>query len=289
MAWWLFACCALVFAIVVVGGITRLTHSGLSIVQWQPVAGVIPPLERRRVAGRVRALPGEPRVSPAQLRHDARGLQGASSGGNTATACWGARSASRSCCRSSGSSRGAPSRAPIAWRLAGIFALGGLQGALGWFMVKSGLVDDPRVSSVRLAAHLGTAFLIYAAMLWLALGLATGFQAPRAAASRSAARLRARGDGVRDGAHRSAGGGHPCGLGVQHVAHHERRLHPAGALGDRPVVDELREQHHAGAARPPAARLCHRGRRVRARVARRCATPRPACRNGAGPGRSRSP
>src|SRR6185437_12745042 len=45
MAWWLFACCAFVFAIVVVGGITRLTHSGLSIVQWQPVAGVIPPLD----------------------------------------------------------------------------------------------------------------------------------------------------------------------------------------------------------------------------------------------------
>jgi cytochrome c oxidase assembly protein subunit 15 len=65
---------------------------------------------------------------------------------------------------------------PIAWRLAGIFALGGLQGALGWFMVKSGLVDDPRVSSVRLAAHLGTACLIYASMLWLALGLAQGFR-----------------------------------------------------------------------------------------------------------------
>src|SRR5258705_8101940 len=56
-------------------------------------------------------------------------------------------------------------------RLAAIFALGGLQGALGWYMVKSGLVDDPRVSSVRLAAHLGLAFLIYGAMLWVALGL----------------------------------------------------------------------------------------------------------------------
>jgi cytochrome c oxidase assembly protein subunit 15 len=60
---------------------------------------------------------------------------------------------------------------PLAWRLAGIFALGALQGALGWYMVKSGLADDPRVASDRLAAHLGLAFLIFAAMLWVALDL----------------------------------------------------------------------------------------------------------------------
>ncbi len=61
--------------------------------------------------------------------------------------------------------------ASLGAKLAGIFILGGAQGALGWYMVKSGLVDDPRVSSVRLAAHLGLAFLIYASMLWVALGL----------------------------------------------------------------------------------------------------------------------
>ena len=44
VAWWLFACCALVFAMVVVGGVTRLTHSGLSIVEWQPIVGTLPPL-----------------------------------------------------------------------------------------------------------------------------------------------------------------------------------------------------------------------------------------------------
>ena len=55
-------------------------------------------------------------------------------------------------------------RGALAWKLAGIFVLGALQGALGWYMVKSGLVDDPRVSSVRLAAHLGLAFLVYAAL-----------------------------------------------------------------------------------------------------------------------------
>src|SRR5258705_12037045 len=66
----------------------------------------------------------------------------------------------------------------LGWRFTAIFALGGLQGALGWYMVKSGLVDDPRVSSVRLAAHLGLAFLIYAAMLWVALGLLAPMRTP---------------------------------------------------------------------------------------------------------------
>src|SRR5207248_11030407 len=59
----------------------------------------------------------------------------------------------------------------LAPQLFGTFALGALQGALGWYMVKSGLVDDPRVSQFRLTAHLGLAFLIYAAMLWVALDL----------------------------------------------------------------------------------------------------------------------
>src|SRR5258706_15752266 len=59
----------------------------------------------------------------------------------------------------------------LGWKLAGILALGAAQGALGWYMVQSGLVDDPRVSQYRLTAHLGIAFLIYAAMLWIALDL----------------------------------------------------------------------------------------------------------------------
>jgi cytochrome c oxidase assembly protein subunit 15 len=59
----------------------------------------------------------------------------------------------------------------LTWKLAGIFVLGGLQGAMGWYMVQSGLVDDPRVSQYRLAAHLALALAIYAAMLWIALGL----------------------------------------------------------------------------------------------------------------------
>jgi cytochrome c oxidase assembly protein subunit 15 len=66
----------------------------------------------------------------------------------------------------------------LSWRLSGIFALGALQGAVGWYMVKSGLVDDPRVSQYRLTLHLGLAFLIFAAMFWTALGLLAPAAAP---------------------------------------------------------------------------------------------------------------
>ena len=175
MAWWLFACCAFVFAIVVVGGITRLTHSGLSIVEWQPVSGVVPPLDEaawQAEFARYRASP------EFRLRNFDMTLAGFKR-----IFWW--EYGHRLLGRVIGVVFLVPflwfllRRAispPIAWRLAGIFALGGVQGALGWFMVKSGLVDDPRVSSVRLAAHLGTAFLIYASMLWLALGLALGFR-----------------------------------------------------------------------------------------------------------------
>src|SRR5439155_25070414 len=75
-------------------------------------------------------------------------------------------------------------------RLLAIFVLGGLQGALGWYMVQSGLIDDPRVSQLRLTAHLGLAFLIFGAMFWTALSL---LRAPRRAAreTRSLARFAA--------------------------------------------------------------------------------------------------
>ena len=182
MAAWLFACCALVFAIVDVGGITRLTHSGLSIVEWQPLVGAVPPLnesEWRQTFDEYRKTP------EFRLRNFDMTLAGFKR-----IFWW--EYFHRLLGRFIGVAffvpflwflaRGAIAR-PIAWRLAGIFALGAVQGGLGWFMVKSGLVDDPSVSSVRLAAHLGTALLIYASMLWFALGLAFGM-APRAAPPR---------------------------------------------------------------------------------------------------------
>ncbi len=175
MAWWLFACCALVFAIVVVGGITRLTHSGLSIVQWQPVSGVVPPLDDAEWQAEFARYRASPEYRLRNFDMTLAGFQ--------RIYWW--EYGHRLLGRVIGAAFLLPFlwflarraiSAPIAWRLAGIFALGGLQGALGWFMVKSGLVDDPRVSSVRLAAHLGTAFLIYASMLWLALGLVLGWR-----------------------------------------------------------------------------------------------------------------
>lgn len=175
MAAWLFICCAMVFAIVVVGGITRLTHSGLSIVEWQPLVGTVPPLSEQQWQQTFAEYQKTPEF---RLRNFDMTLAGFKH-----IFWW--EYFHRLLGRAIGVVflvpflwflvRGAISR-PVAWRLAGIFALGAFQGALGWFMVKSGLVDDPRVSSIRLGAHLCTALLIYASMLWLAMGLASGME-----------------------------------------------------------------------------------------------------------------
>ncbi len=60
---WLLACCAMIFLMVLIGGITRLTESGLSITEWKPVEGVLPPLEHGAMAGRLRAIQGDPAIS----------------------------------------------------------------------------------------------------------------------------------------------------------------------------------------------------------------------------------
>ena len=187
VAAWLLACCALVFAMVVVGGITRLTHSGLSIVEWQPIVGALPPLDEAQWEETFAKYRQTPEF---RLRnHDMKlaGFKG--------IFWW--EYAHRLLGRVVGVAffvpfavflmRGLLER-PLAWKLGGILALGALQGALGWYMVKSGLVDDPRVSSVRLAAHLGLAFVIYGWMLWLALNLrvpaeARATRGPRAGAA----------------------------------------------------------------------------------------------------------
>jgi cytochrome c oxidase assembly protein subunit 15 len=170
VAVWLLVCCALVFAMVVVGGITRLTHSGLSIVEWQPIVGTVPPLGDsawQEAFSKYRRTPEFRQVNPGM---DLAGFK--------RIFWW--EYAHRLLGRLTGAVfllpllwfavRGRIGR-PLAGKLAAILALGGLQGAMGWYMVQSGLVDDPRVSQYRLAAHLGLALLIYAATLWLALGL----------------------------------------------------------------------------------------------------------------------
>ncbi len=170
VAAWLLVCCALVFAIVVVGGITRLTHSGLSIVEWQPIVGALPPLDEagwQETFGKYKQTPQYRLVNP-----------GMSLDGFKSIFWW--EYIHRLLGRLIGAAfllpllwfalRGRIARA-LAWKFAAIFGLGALQGALGWYMVQSGLVDNPRVSQFRLTAHLGIAFLIYAAMLWIAFDL----------------------------------------------------------------------------------------------------------------------
>lgn len=183
IAAWLLACCALVFAMVVVGGVTRLTHSGLSIVEWQPIVGTLPPLTDAQWEDAFAKYRQTPQFRLANPDMTVAGFKG--------IFWW--EYIHRLLGRLVGVAFLVPflyflaRRAidpPLAWRLAGIFVLGGLQGALGWFMVKSGLVDDPRVASERLAAHLGLAFLIYAAMFWVAMGLLFPAAKPLARAPR---------------------------------------------------------------------------------------------------------
>jgi heme A synthase len=170
VALWLIACCAMVFLMVLIGGVTRLTESGLSITQWQPVTGVVPPLsdaEWQAEFQRYQAIP--------QYRAIHEGMTLAQFKGiffwEYLHRLWG---------RLIGVVFAAPflyflarRRIPAGFapKLAGIFALGALQGVVGWYMVASGLEDRIEVSQYRLALHLAMAVLIYAAMLWVALDL----------------------------------------------------------------------------------------------------------------------
>jgi cytochrome c oxidase assembly protein subunit 15 len=171
VAAWLFVCCALVFAMVVVGGATRLTHSGLSITEWQPIVGTLPPLtdtQWEEAFAKYRATPEYQQVNKGMSVGEFKGIF-----------WW------EYFHRLLGRLIGVAFLLPLVWfavrrripagyvgKLAGIFVLGGLQGGMGWYMVMSGLVDDPRVSQFRLTAHLGLALAIFAAMWWVGLSLA---------------------------------------------------------------------------------------------------------------------
>jgi cytochrome c oxidase assembly protein subunit 15 len=170
IAAWLLVCCLLVYAMIVVGGVTRLTHSGLSITEWQPIVGTLPPLSEAdwQVAfDKYKATPEYREVNRGMSLEAFKGifwweyfhrLLGRLIGvAFLVPFLWFALR------------RRIPSG--FGWKLGGLFALGGLQGAMGWFMVQSGLVADPRVSQFRLTAHLGLAFVILGAMLWTALSL----------------------------------------------------------------------------------------------------------------------
>ena len=170
VAWWLFACCAMVFLTMVVGGVTRLTHSGLSIVEWKPLIGALPPLSEAHWLELFAKYQQTPEFQ--KVNHDM------TLDGFKYIFWW------EWAHRLSGRLIGVVFFLPYVWFLVrgqlrgalagkvfGFFILGGLQGAMGWYMVKSGLVDDPRVSQYRLAAHLGLAFVLFGLMGWTGLGM----------------------------------------------------------------------------------------------------------------------
>lgn len=181
VAIWLFVCCALIFLMIVVGGVTRLTHSGLSIVEWQPIVGALPPLSEADWTEVFRKYQATPEFIKVNHDMDLEAFKH--------IFWW--EYGHRLLGRAIGFAfllpllyfalRGWIGRALIP-RLFGLFALGAMQGGMGWYMVKSGLVDDPRVSQYRLAAHLGIAFAIYGFMFWTALDMVrsprSGFEAP---------------------------------------------------------------------------------------------------------------
>ncbi len=170
IAVWLFVCCAMVFIMVVVGGVTRLTDSGLSIVEWQPVSGTLPPISQSEWDEFHQKYQQSP-----QYQKINKGM----SVDEFKTIFWW-EYIHRLLGRLIGLVFFIPFvyflirkqiDKPLGIKLSGIFVLGGLQGLMGWYMVMSGLVNDPHVSQYRLTAHLGLAFVIFAAMFWVATDL----------------------------------------------------------------------------------------------------------------------
>ena len=170
IGYWLLAVAALVFLMVIVGGITRLTESGLSIVEWHPVSGILPPLGAEDWERAFRAYQQYP-----EYRLLNRGMTLA----EFKSIYWW-EYVHRLLGRLIGLAYAIPlvlfwirKRIPRGYRsrLLFILFLGALQGGLGWIMVKSGLVNEPAVSHYRLSAHLLLAVTIYAFLIWTALDL----------------------------------------------------------------------------------------------------------------------
>jgi cytochrome c oxidase assembly protein subunit 15 len=180
VAIWLFVMCALVALMVIVGGATRLTDSGLSIVEWRPVTGAIPPMSDADWLAefeRYKAIPEYEQVNWGMSLADFKEIYWWE---------WGHRFLGRLI--------GIAFLIPLVWfaatkridralgvKLAGVFLLGGAQGALGWWMVSSGLFGRVDVSQYRLAAHLALAVLLFGLMFWLALDLVSRRKETRSA------------------------------------------------------------------------------------------------------------
>ncbi|MFT5684297.1 MAG: cytochrome c oxidase assembly protein subunit 15 [Myxococcota bacterium] len=167
IGYWLLVLCAMTFAMVVLGGLTRLTESGLSMTDWS-ATGSLPPLSEAAWLAefaRYQAFPEYQEVNHGMALADFKAI------------FWFEYS-HRMLGRTIGTAfllpflfflaRRAIPRA-LAPKLLVLFVLGGMQGLIGWWMVRSGLIDRPDVSHYRLTTHLGSAFVLYAALLWVAL------------------------------------------------------------------------------------------------------------------------
>jgi cytochrome c oxidase assembly protein subunit 15 len=161
---------AIVLLMVAVGGITRLTESGLSMVRWEPISGAVPPLNDAQWQAEFDAYKATPEYRKVN--------SGMSLSAFKRIFFW------EYLHRLIGRFIGLAFALPLAWfawnraipkgyggRLTALLALGGLQGAIGWWMVASGLIDRPDVSHIRLAIHLIAALCIFAGLIWTALDL----------------------------------------------------------------------------------------------------------------------
>uniref|UniRef100_A0A6B2L3R3 Cytochrome c oxidase assembly protein COX15 n=1 Tax=Arcella intermedia TaxID=1963864 RepID=A0A6B2L3R3_9EUKA len=170
---WLIICCGLIFIMVVLGGVTRLTESGLSITDWRPVTGIIPPLNQQDWIEEFVKYKSSPEFKQLNAHMELEDFK------QIFWMEWGHRFMGRFI----GFAFGLPLtyfalkghlNPSLKKSLVAFFFLGGMQGFIGWWMVKSGLEegqDHPRVSQYRLALHLGSAFAIYLGLLWTGLGL----------------------------------------------------------------------------------------------------------------------
>lgn len=163
---WLCVVIAMIFVMVVLGGVTRLTQSGLSMVNWEPIMGVIPPLTHDDWLNAFTAYKHFPEYrdvnygmtladfKPIYLMEYTHRMWGRLIGLAFAVPYFWFLARGRV-------------RGRFAWALGGILLLGAAQGVMGWIMVRSGLVHRPSVSQYRLAAHLALAVTIYLLLLWI--------------------------------------------------------------------------------------------------------------------------
>ena len=167
---WLAMCAATIFGMILLGGVTRLTESGLSMVDWRPIMGVVPPLSMAdwvylfdqyklfpeyRLVNQGMSLEEFKQIFWFEYLHRMLGrLIGILFFVPLMVFLWLGKV-----------------KSSLKPHLLTLLFLGGCQGFMGWYMVKSGLVDRPDVSQYRLTAHLGLAVAIYAYIVWLTIGL----------------------------------------------------------------------------------------------------------------------